>query len=261
MSAFILKRGFRLVLVVCSVTGMLWAAGDPFVGGWKLDPSKSKQTDVMKVENLGGDKYAFDFGGGAENIVADGTDQPGNFGTALSVTIEGPDTWKVVRKKDGHMMLSAVWKLGQDGNSLTDNYTEFPPNAAPSTVVYHYTRTADGAGFAGTWESTMPVDSASTLQIQPYEGNGLSFLRSSQQIPRSIKFDGKDYPFGGRVVVEGATSSAHRKDERTVEITDKIQGKIIRTEHLELSPEFKTFTWTVSRIGQREPDIFVYERQ
>src|SRR6185437_12581596 len=122
MSSFISKRGFLLVLAVCTIAGTLWAAQDPFVGKWKLNPLKSKQTDVMKVESLGGNKYAFDFGGGPENIVADGTDQPGNFGTALSVTIEGPDTWKVVRKNDGRMMLSAIWKLSTDGNSLSDNY-------------------------------------------------------------------------------------------------------------------------------------------
>lgn len=261
MLVFILKRGFQLALMVCAIAGILWAAQDPFVGKWKLNPSKSKQTDVMKVQSLGGNKYAFDFGGGAEKIVADGTDQPGNFGTMLAATIEGPDTWKVVRKKDGYTMLTAIWKLSQDGNSLTDNYTEFPPNAASSTVIYHYTRTADGQSFAGTWESTMPVDSTSELQIRPYEGNGLSFIRSSQQTPRNIKFDGKDYPVGGRVVIEGASFSALRKDERRLEITDKIQGKIIRTEQVELSPDLKTFTWTMRRIGQSEPDVFVYERQ
>jgi hypothetical protein len=261
MSALRSKRSFLLLLALCVVTGTLWAAQDPFVGKWKLDPAKSKQTDVMKVESLGGNKYAINFGGGVENIVADGTDQPGNFGTMLAVTIEGLDTWKVVRKNNGRMMLSAMWKLSQDGTSLTDNYTEYPPNTAPSTVVYHYTRTADGQGFAGTWESTMPVDSASMLQIQLYEGNGLSFIRSSQQTPRNIKFDEKDYPIGDRVIIEGVTSSALRKDERTLEITDKIQGKIIRTEQIELSPDLKTFTWTMRRIGQGEPDIFVYERQ
>jgi|SRR6185437_760637 len=261
MWAFTSKRSFLLLLALCAVTGTLWAAQDPFVGDWKLNPSKSKQTDVMKVENLGGNKYTFDFGGGAEKIAVDGTDQPGNFGTMLAVTIEGPDTWKVVRKEDGRTMLTGIWKLSQDGNSLTDSYTEFPPNGAPSTVNYLYKRTADGQSFAGTWESTMPIDSASMLQIQPYEENGLSFIRSSQKTPRNIKFDGKDYPLGGRVAVEGATSSALRKDERNFEIIDKIQGKIIRNEQIELSPDLKTFTWTMRRIGQREPDIFVFERQ
>ncbi len=256
------KRTFQLLLVACLATGALWAANDPFVGDWKLNPSRSKLTDVMKVESLGGNKYAFDFGGGAERIVADGTDQRGIYGTVLSVTVEGPDSWKVVRKKDGRMLLTATWKLSQDGNTLSDNYTEFQPNGSPFTVSYLYKRTAAGPGFAGTWESTIAmVNSAFVLQIRPYEGNGLSFIHSSEEVTRNVKFDGKDYPNVGRGIAQGSTFSARRVDERTLEITDKIKGKITKTEQIELSPDLKALTRTVRPVGQREPNIFVFERQ
>ncbi|HET6176402.1 MAG TPA: hypothetical protein VFE61_05680 [Candidatus Sulfotelmatobacter sp.] len=98
----------------------------------------------MRVESLGGNKYAFDFGGGPEKIVVDGTDQSAVYETMLSVTVEGPDTWKVVRKKDGRMLLTATWKLSQDGNTLSDNYTEFGSNGSPSTVNYLYKRRQPG---------------------------------------------------------------------------------------------------------------------
>src|SRR5215510_15399415 len=115
------KRAFQLLLVACLAVGTLWAANDPFVGKWKLNPSKSKLTDQMKVEAIGANKYAIDFGGGAtENIVADGTDQPGLDGTTLSITVEGPKTWKVVRKKDGRTLVTGIWKLSKDGQTLSD---------------------------------------------------------------------------------------------------------------------------------------------
>ena len=214
----------------------------------------------MKVESLGGNKYAFDLGGGPERIVADGTDQAGAFGTMLSVTVEGPDTWKVVRKKDGRMLLTGNWKLSQDGNTLTDNYTEFDPKGSPSTTNYLFTRTTGGPGFAGTWESTMPMTSSFVLQIHPYEGNGLSFIRSPQDT-RNLKLDGKDYPVEVSGVPPGSTSSSRRVDERTLEITDKVDGKVTRTERRELSTDLKTLTRTVRPVGQREPAIFVFERQ
>jgi hypothetical protein len=97
------KRTLQLV-VSCLLTATLWAATDPFVGDWKLNASKSKLVDHMKVESLGGNKYAFDFGGGPERIAVDGTDQQAVQGTMLSVTAEAPDSWKVVRKKDGRML-------------------------------------------------------------------------------------------------------------------------------------------------------------
>lgn len=255
------KRTFQLLLVACLVTGRVWAASDTFVGDWKLNPSKSKLIDQMKVETLGGNKYEFDFGGGPERIVVDGTDQSAVSGTMLSVTVEGPDTWNVVRKKDGRMLLTATWKLSQDGNTLSDKYTEFEPNGSPSTVNYLYKRTAAGPGFAGTWETTMPIDSAFVLQIRPYEENGLSFIQPSEEVTRNVKFDGKDYPNVGRGVAEGSTSSARRVDEHTLEITDKVKGKTTRTAQIELSPDLKTLTRTVRPVGQREPNIFVFERQ
>lgn len=96
----------QLLLVACLFAGTLWAADDPFVGKWKFNPSKSKLTEEMKVESAGGNKYAFDFGGGIpETIVTDGTDQPGYRGTTLSVSVLGQDSWKVVRKKDGRLLL------------------------------------------------------------------------------------------------------------------------------------------------------------
>jgi hypothetical protein len=249
-----------LLLAACAVACAAWAAQDPFVGQWKLNPAKSQLIDQMKVESLGGNKYALDFGGGAENIVADGTDQPGAFGTLLSVTVEGPDSWKVVRKKDGRIMIIGMWQLSQDGSTLTDNYTEFPPNGSQSTVKYLYKRTAAGPGFAGTWESIMPMDSAFVLQILSYEGDGLSFIRSAQDT-RNLKFDGKDYPNAAPGVPEGSTSSARRVDDRTLEITDKIKGKIMRTLRIELSPDHNMLTRTVRPVGQREPNVFVFERQ
>lgn len=259
MSTFISKRTFVSLLAVCAVTGSAWAAQDPFVGEWKLNPSKSQLIDLMKVESLGGNKYELDLGAGPERIVADGTDQSGVYGTMLSVTVEGADTWKVVRKKDGRTLVTGIWKLSQDSNTLSDNYTEFGPNGSPSTTDYLYKRTAAGPGFTGTWESPMPVDSF-VLQIRPYEANGLSFTRSEEDT-RNLIFDGKDYPTTGRGVAPGSTSAARRADERTLEITDEIDGKIKRTIRIELSADLKTLTRTVHPAGQRDPDVFVFERQ
>ena len=63
------KRTFPLLLVASLVACTAWASESPFIGEWKLDPSKSRLPDEMKVENEGGNKYAFDFGGVAETIV------------------------------------------------------------------------------------------------------------------------------------------------------------------------------------------------
>lgn len=59
-----LKGGLQVALLAYLFPVTLWAATDSFVGDWKLNPSKSKLIDKMKVESLGGNKYEFDLGGG-----------------------------------------------------------------------------------------------------------------------------------------------------------------------------------------------------
>ena len=258
-----LKCAFRFVLVACLAAGSLFASNDPFLGEWKLNAAKSKLIDVMKVESAAGNKYAFDFGGGsAETIAADGTDQPGIAGTTLSVTIEGPDSWKVIRKKDGRVLLTAFWKLSKDGNTLRDDYTEFGTDGTSSNVKYVYQRTAGTSGFAGTWEgSSETVNAAIVLKVQAYEGDGLSFINASEGVTKNVKFDGKDYPNAGPNAMAGAASTARRVNDDTLEMTDKFNGKIMNTRQIQLSSDRKTLTMTVHVPGRREPDVLVFERQ
>jgi hypothetical protein len=245
-------------------TGASWAANNPFIGDWKLDPSRSKLTDVMKVERLSSNKYVFDFGvNNPETIVIDGTDQSGVSGTTLAVSVERPDAWKVVRKKDGRAVITANWTLSKDGNRLTDNFNEISPDGSTSTVDYVYQRKGQGSGFAGTWVSTSAVvNFVYVLQIRPYEEDGLSIINSSSQLTRNMKQDGKDYPNTGANAAVIAASSLRRLDEHTLELTDKKNnGKVHDTQQIKLSSDLKALTVTIHTAGRDEPNIFVFERQ
>src|SRR5215471_122857 len=124
-----LSRISQVLLVVGLVAGTLWAADDPFIGKWKVNPSKSKLNDEMKVEVAGANRYALTFGPGQmDTIVADGTDQPALQGTTLSVTVEGPNKWKIVRKMKGRTLLTAYWTLSEDGKTLNDAFTQYLPD-------------------------------------------------------------------------------------------------------------------------------------
>ena len=54
----VFKRTLQLLLGAWLTTGTLWAASDPFIGKWKLDPSQSKETDQMKIEAAGPNQLA-----------------------------------------------------------------------------------------------------------------------------------------------------------------------------------------------------------
>jgi len=256
------RRAIELLLLTYLASGALWAANEPFVGEWKINPSKSKLTDQMKVERVAGNKYAFDFGGGnPEFIVTDGTDQPALSGTSLSINIEGPDSWKVVRKQGDRILLTAYWRLSKDGNTLTDDFKQMGPNGSTINMKYVYSRVAGTSGFAGTWESTSAtLNSVYVVKVEPYEGGGLSFITSSQGVTRNLTFDGKAHPLMGPNAPAGATSSARRVNERTLEITTRINGKVTATQEDTLSSDGKNLTVTIHAAGRTAPNILVFER-
>jgi hypothetical protein len=257
-----LKRLFSLMVMACVVVGVAQAAGDPMVGDWKLNPQKSKLTDVMKVGELGGNKYSFDFGGGNPEIaVADGTDYPGHFGLMIAVTIDAPDKWTVIRRKDGKVLVTGVWTLSADGSTLNDHYTGVQQNGNSTTLDYVYKRQGSGAGFAATWVSTIEqVNSPVELKIRAWHGEGLSFITQGGAGTKNVELDGKDYANVG-AVLDGFTASARRVGDHTLELTDKISGKVRDTQEISVSADRMTLTITIHVPGRTDPDVQVFERE
>jgi len=269
------SRTMRLLLVACFLTSSAWAASDPFVGKWKVNPSKSKLNDEMKVEVAGANRYTFTFAPGAvDTIVADGSDQPALSGTTLSVTVKGPNNWVVIRKMKGRTLLTGYWTLSEDGKTLNDAFTQYLPDGTTlfsqslpdgSTLFlpYVYERTAGNSGFPGTWDSeSAKVKAGIELQIQPYEGDGLSFNSPDAGMIKKMRFDGNDYPDLDPNEDPGSACSGRRVNEHSLEITNKFKGKITGTRQIELSADLKTLTMTVRLVGQSRPkSILVFDRE
>jgi len=256
-----LKRLFLLLLVVAIVTTKLHAADGSFVGKWKLNPEKSTMHDQMKVTPAGANRYAFDFGGGPEFIVANGTDQAGLDGTTLAVTEQAPRVWRVVRKQNGRMQISAIWTLSPDGNSLRDDFTGYPDNGSSFTIHYIYTPIGGASGFAAVWDSTSEKPGRVEIEVQPYQSDGLSFINQAQHSTKNMNFDGKDYPVKDANAPAGAMSSARRVNAGTLEFTEKRNGKVADKQHIQLSPDGETLTMTIQHPNGSRPNVLVFERE
>jgi hypothetical protein len=259
-----INRTFQLLLVGCLATGTLWAANDPFIGKWKVNPAKSKLNDEMKVEAAGANRYIFTFAPGAvDTVVADGRDQPALRGTTLSVTVKDPNNWVVVRKMKSRTLLTGYWTLSADGKTLNDDYTEFAPDGSKTNIPYVYERTAGSTGFTGTWDSeSEKVKPGIELQIQPYEDDGLAFDSPGADMNEKMKFDGNDYPAVDPNAAPGSGSSGRRVNERSLEISEKRNGKITGTRTIELSRDLKILTMSLRLVGQSRPQsILVFDRE
>jgi hypothetical protein len=249
--------GFAVVASVAA--SAFWTGNDPFVGRWRLDVSRSTIVDDMRVQALGANRYAFNFEGGpTETVVADGTDQPGLPGTTLSVTAGDSRSFHVVRKQDGHIIVSAAWKLSPDGRTLRDTFTSVQPDGSRTTTDYLYKRMAGSSGFAGLWESTTkPTGLELELAILPYEKNGLSFVSPGSS--RNVIFDARDHLVAG--AKNGMTISGKRRGTRVVETKEKDSGKVERARRFELSADGRVLTETLRTAAQRTADVLVFKRE
>jgi hypothetical protein len=245
------------VAIATVAASTVWTADDPFVGKWRLDVSRSTIVDEMRIEALGPNRYRFNFEGApAETIVADGTDQPGLPGTTLSVKVEDERTLTVVRKQEGRVIVSASWRLSEDGGTLRDAFTSRQPDESKVMLDYVYRRVSGSSGFAGAWESTTkPVGLRVELRIQPYDHKGLSFVGPGSD--KSVTFNGRDHAVPGK---HGLTLSGRRHGMRTTEYAEKNRGKIERARKFELSTDGRTLTETLFTAGRATPDVLVFER-
>ena len=237
----------------------LGAANDPFVGKWRLDVSRSTIVDDMRVQAVGPNKYAFNFERApTETVVADGTDQPGLPGTTLAAKAESANTFTVVRKQGGHIIVSAHWKLSPDGRTLRDAFINLQPYGSKVTVDYLYRRMAGSSGFAGVWESTTkPVGLKVELAIKRDGDDGLSIATGGSD--KKIVFDGRDHPVPG--AKDGSSLSGRRTGARMMEYTEKSGGKIQRVHRFEASRDGRTLTQILSIAGQKTPDVLIFTRE
>ena len=136
-----------------------------------------------------------------------------------------------------------------------------PSDGSTFTIHYVYTRIAGSTGFAGTWDSTSEKAGAAEMDIQPYEGDGLSFANSAEHSTKVMRFDGKDYPVQDQKASPGASSSARRVNARTLEFTEKRAGKVVDTQHIQLSADGSTLTMTIQPASARRPNVLVFDRQ
>jgi hypothetical protein len=257
----------QLLCFACLIAATSRAGDESFIGKWKLDLSKSKLADQMTIASVGANRYTLTFAGvgETETLVADGTDQPGVSGSTISITIETPGNWKIVRKQGGRTMLTANWKLSEDGKTLTDTFIGNQPDGSTSRIDLVYKRaegSAGKSGIPGTWETTEEkIDTAYEIEIRPYEGDGLSFLNSIGAPAKNVKFDGKDYPTTGASPAAGSTTSARRVGDHSIELTKKLKGKIVETREITVSPDRKTLTMTLHPVDQRLPNILIFDRE
>jgi hypothetical protein len=254
---------FRTMVLVSGAACGLMAA-DPFLGKWKLDLAKSKLTgQTILIEEVPGDGYMFKEDEHSDTILADGLDHPTHFGETMSITRKTTEEWDITYKStDGRVLMNTVWKVSPDGKTLTYTATGTRLNGQKFRNQMIARRVSGTNGLAGTWESTgVNLSAPDDIHIDAYGKDGHIVMFPGRQATIKMKFDGKDYREEGPTVEDGATTSGRRIDERTIETTEKIKGKVVESARATVSADGNVQTIVVTEPGEKNPVVLVYERE
>lgn len=239
------------------------AADDSFIGKWKLNPDKSQFNGLTyKIEDAGGGQYRFVFGEDVETLSLDGKGHVTKYGDTWSIKTTGPNSWESTTRRDGKVTAKSKWTVSEDGKTFTTMDENMRPDGSTGRSESTLKRTDGTSGLAGTWESaSVKIMSPLSIEVAKWHGDGYSLSNPAYKQHLDFKLDSKDYTPAGPRVAKGTTVSASKTDDRNMELTYKLRGKITETDRWELSADGKTLTQTVTYAGVSKPEVDVYDRE
>jgi hypothetical protein len=256
-----LRLAGSCLLVLSTVVA---AADNPFIGQWKLNPSKSDFSgETEKYEDAGGGKIRLTSGALSFTFTTDGKEHAGMFaGDLVSVKQIDPKTWEETIHRKGKVLETITSTLSDDGNTLTEVVKGTRPDGSSFENTTTNTRVGSGSGLLGTWKSKGEQQSSpATIEFAANGADGIAFILPNSKARAELKFDGKDYPAKGPTVPSGLTLAVTKTGDRSFDLIQKVKGKPIFKATYTVSDDGKTITRTGGSVGTNAQTKAVYDKQ
>lgn len=250
-----------LVLFLAATAAL--GADLPYAGKWKLNIAKSDfgETTVTYAQTASG-QMQFTAVGQSYTFQVDGKDYPALFGRTAAWKKLDANTWETTITQSGKLLSTDTTRLSADGKTLTVNSKGPKPAGGTFDATTVYERVSGGPGLEGKWKTKNVKSSAPTvLELAASGTDGLTLKIPDFQVTCDAKFDGKDYPATGPTVPPGLTLAMQKAGARSIEMTEKQNGKTLFKLTFTVSADGKTLTEAGVAAGVDEKIKAVYERQ
>jgi hypothetical protein len=257
---------FMLFLTLMLSAPMLLFAQSPFDGTWRTNMDQSKLSPKPIVFSVDAGMYECSSCSPQIKIKADGEDQSvtGQAFDTESVKVIDPHSVQLVTKKNGKIIGETTRTVSDDGKTLTMKNTSHPENS-DQTVSSEVTLTRVGKapaganGTSGSWRINKVQESENGLTTT-YKSNGDELTMSTPTGESyTAKLDGKDYPVKG--AYGWSSVSLKRVDDRTIEETNKRDGKVIVVSKITVAPDGKTMTVVATSKLTDRTSTYVAQKQ
>jgi hypothetical protein len=261
----------RLVVFVLFLTPIFLApaflsAQTLFDGTWRTNMDQSKLSPKPIAFSLAAGMYECSSCNPQIKIKADGADQPtpGQSYDTESVKAVDAHSMQVVTKKNGKITAESTRTLSDDGKTLTVKTTSHPENS-DKTVSSEATFTrvekapAGANGTSGSWRLSKVQEDENGLTTT-YKSSGDELTMSTPTGESyTAKLDGKDYPAKGAYSYNSV--SLKRINDRTIEETDKRDGKVVEVSKINVAPDGKNMTVVATATLTGRTSTYVAHKQ
>jgi len=258
--------GFVLFLTPMLLVPALLCAQSPFDGTWhtKLEQSKlSPKPIVFSTQNA---MYDCSSCSPKIHVKADGQDQPvsGQPYDTISVREVDSTSLEITAKKGGKAEFEQTRTVSDDGNTLTVKTTSHPKNSdqvvtGEATLSRIGKAPAGANGTSGSWRIGK-INQSENGRTTTYKSNGDELSMSTPTGESyTAKLDGKEYAVKGAYGYDSV--SLKRVDDRTIEETDKRDGKTVTVTKITVSPDGKKMTSVLTSTLTGRTSTYVAEKQ
>ncbi|MGC1301874.1 MAG: hypothetical protein WA840_05830 [Caulobacteraceae bacterium] len=262
-----MRRYIVLGVLVAASVPVAAAAQAGFDGTWKADIASAQMPQKPDVYLLKGGVYQCKTCVPPVEVKADGADHPVTghpYYDSVAIKVVGARTVLETDKKDGRVVTTSTTTLAPGGKTLTYVFKDSSNSKTPVTGKVVETKVAAGpAGshaLSGSWRTTKVEgvsDNGLTVSFK-VEGDTLHMSAPTGQ-SYAARIDGAEAPFMGD---PGVTSVQVRKlDDRTLEETDKRDGKVVAVMKMTVAPGGKTILVAVDNKLQGSTMSYTAVRQ
>jgi hypothetical protein len=258
-----MKKIFLAALLFASTAVF---AQSPFDGTWMTKLDTAKLPTKPDEYSLNNNMYECLTCVPKVSVKADGMDQKVTghpYYDTVAVKVVNASEVEVIEKKDGKVMFTDKSTVSSDGKTLDDKFTD-TTGTQPVTGEVTMARVKAGApgshAMSGSWR-TEKIDTISNNGLTiTYKGTA-DGLKMSDPNGHSYdaKFDGKDYPIDGD---PGHTMVSLKKiSDRTIEETDKRDGKVVGVFRITVSSDGKSMQAEYNNKLQGTTTKFTMQKQ
>jgi hypothetical protein len=256
----------KLLLALVLLASATLFAQSPFDGTWMTKMDTAKLPTKADQYLLSKSMYECLTCVPKVTVKADGTDQTVTghpYFDTVAVHVVNASSVEIIEKKDGKVMYTDTETVSADGNTLNDKFTD-TTGTQPVTGEATSKRVSPGPAGAhavsGSWRTEKFNNVSSNGLTVTYQGtaNGLK-MSDPNGNSYDAKFDGKDYPIQGD---QGHTMvSLKRIGDRTIEETDKRDGKIVGVYSMMVSSDGKSIHAEYIDKERETTTTFTMEKQ